>query len=257
MSEYTSVQINADAPTGPDAPAPAPQGNERPSWLPENFKSAEDLAKSYKEAQAELTRLKQGKAAVSEQGVPTEESSQSGEQTPPTNDLAIKEAVEAKGVDFDALGQEFMSNKGLTPESYEKLSKAGFPKELVDDYIRLKQSEASTIVTDLKGSVGGEEQFTAMVSWAAENYSAKDTYNKMINSGDPDQMKIAVDALSAAYHKANGTRPNLVMGGTGSVGGDVYRDQAEFLRDIQDPKYKTSEAFRKDVEAKLSRSNIM
>lgn len=257
MSDYQSVEFKTPE-TGPDAPA-APAQNERPQWLPENFKQPEDLAKSYKELQAELTRMKQGVAPAPAAEAPAATENTPAEQPDASNDLAIKEEVEKRGVDFDALSEEFVANKTLSEESYKKLEEAGFPKELVNDYIRLKSFEADNLTKEIKGSVGGEEKFAMMVDWARKSYPPEQlkAYNSAVNSGDVGLMRQAVDALSLSYARANGSMPNLVMGANGAPSGSIYRDQAEFLRDIQDPQYKASEAFRNDVQSKLSRSNIL
>lgn len=242
--------------TGPDAPALDSSAG-RPEWLPENFKTPEDLAKSYKELQAELTRTKQG-----QQKAPEAPSAEDKAPAPKTNDLNIDEqateAVQDAGLDMSALSAEWAENGTLSDESYEKLTKAGFPKELVDDYIRLKAGEANSVVESIKTSVGGDEAFSQMVSWAKQSWSSEQlrAYNEGVNSGDSAKMRMAVSALSADFRASNGTPPTLIKGGSGPVGTSGYRSQAEFLADIQNPKYKADPAFRSDVEAKLARSNI-
>lgn len=224
--------------TGPEAPAPAPT-NDRPAWLPENFKSPEDLAKSYKEAQAELTRLKQG-IAPDEQAAPAP----AAEGQKPTaeatkNDLTIdkaaEDAVAKAGLDFDKLADEFSAEGKLADASYAALEKQGIPKTVVDEFIRLKQGEAASVRNEVISIAGGEEGFQQMIQWAAGNYADVDVYNKMISSGDPASMRMAMVALKSAYVSANGSDPKLVMGGGATSNSDVYANDLEMVADMQKP----------------------
>lgn len=239
--------------TGVEAPAQAPT-SERPAWLPENFKSPEDLAKSYKEAQAELTRLKQGIAPAEEVASETVAAPTEKSKNDLTIDQQAAEVVTNAGLDVDKLSQEFLAEGKLKDESYAALEKAGISKELVDDYIRLKQSEASSVRNEVLSIAGGEEGFRQMVQWATGNYSDVETYNKMISSGDPAQMRMAMTALKTAYTAANGSDPKLVMGNGSSSAADVYRSDLEMVADMQRKEYRTDPAFRRQVEEKVARS---
>lgn len=240
-------------PTGPEAPPPAPT-NERPAWLPENFKSPEDLAKSYQSLQAEYTKLKQGQTPPV-QG----ENPQSGEPPKaPNSDLTIDQqaaaAAQSAGLDVDKLSQEFFSEGKLKDESYAALEKAGIPKAVVDDFIRLKQGEADSVRNEVINIAGGQESFSQMIQWAAANYADATAYNAAMNTGDPAQMRMAMTALKAAYVSANGQDPSLVMGGGGSVGGDTYANDLEMVADMQKPEYTKDPAFRRKVQEKVARS---
>ena len=242
--------------TGAEAPATAPT-NERPAWLPDNFKSPEDLAKSYKEAQAELTRLKQGNATATEDKATSQEQTAQTE-SPKVDSLTIDqqaaEAVTNAGLDVDKLSAEFYAEGKLKDESYEALSKAGISKELVDDYIRLKQSEANSVRTEVLSIAGGEESFSQMVQWAANNYADVDAYNKMISSGDPAQMRMAMTSLKSAYVSANGQDPKLVMGNSSATSGDTYATDLEMVAHMQKKEYRSDPAFRRQVSEKVERS---
>ena len=239
--------------TGPEAPPSAPT-NDRPTWLPENFKSPEDLAKSYKEAQAELTRLKQG-IAPEEQAAPTPaETKPEAKPNDLSIDKAAADAVASAGLNFDKLADEFAADGKLADESYTALEKQGIPKTVVDEFIRLKQGEAASVRNEVIGIAGGEEGFQQMIQWAAGNYTDVEVYNKMISSGDPASMRMAMVALKSAYTSANGSDPKLVMGGGSSSNSDVYMSDLEMVAEMQKPEYRTDPAFRRRVEEKVSRT---
>jgi hypothetical protein len=236
--------------TGPEAPPPAPT-NERPAWLPENFKSPEDLAKSYQSLQAEYTKLKQG-------GAPAVEPKPAEAPKEPNSDLTIDQqaaaAAASAGLDVDKLSAEFFSEGKLKDESYAALEKAGIPKAVVDDFIRLKQGEADAVRSEVINIAGGQETFQQMIQWAATNYADATAYNAAMNTGDPAQMRMAMTALKSAYVSANGQDPSLVMGGGGSVGGDAYANDLEMVADMQKPEYTKDPSFRRKVQEKVARS---
>lgn len=253
MSDYQSATFTTE-PTGPEAP-PQETGSERPEWLPEKFKSPEDLAKAYSELEKRLGQPRAPEAPAAP--APAAEG-----EAPKQDSLTIDEqaagAVESAGLDMDALSQEWAEKGTLSEESYEKLTKVGFPRELVDDYIRLKSGEATNIVSEIKSSVGGDQAFNDMVAWAKTSWTPNQlrAYNDGVNSGDAAKMRLAVQALAADYKANNGSVPRLVSGGNGPVSAGGYRSQAEFLADIQNPKYREDPAFRADVEARLAKSSI-
>lgn len=234
--------------TGPDAPQ-APT-NDRPAWLPENFKSPEDLVKSYQTLQSEYTRIKQGNAPAAEPKV-----GDALKPNDPSLDQRAAEAVAGAGLDFDRLADEFMAEGTLKPESYEALAKQGIPKHLVDDFIRLKQVEAQSVMGEMLEIAGGDESFEMMSQWASTGaFADVDAYNQMITSGDPAQMRMAMTALKTAYVNANGQDPRLVMGNGSATIGDVYANDLEMVADMQKPAYRTDPAFRRQVEEKVART---
>ena len=147
-----------------------------------------------------------------------------------------------------------MAEGKLKDDSYKALEKAGIPKHLVDDFIRLKQGEAQSIRGEILSIAGGEESFAQMVQWAATNYADAAAYNQMITSGDPAQMRMAMTALKTAYVAANGQDPALVMGSGGSLAGDVYANDLEMVADMQKPEYTKDPAFRRKVQEKVART---
>jgi hypothetical protein len=248
------MEVGINVPqTGPEAPAQAPT-NDRPAWLPENFKSPEDLAKSYKEAQAELTRLKQGTAPAATEDKPISQEQPKAPNSDLTIDQQAAQAVTNAGLDVEKLSSEFFAEGKLKDESYAALEKAGIPKAVVDDFIRLKQGEADSVRNEVVQIAGGQEGFQQMIQWAATNYADAAMYNQMISSGDPSQMRMAMTALKSAYVAANGQDPSLAMGGGAGVGGDFYANDLEMVADMQKPEYRNDPAFKRKVQEKVARS---
>lgn len=237
-----------DAGTGTPPVDPAKEeskGDElpqRPEWLPEKFKSPEDMAKAYAELESKL-------------GQKGDEGEPEGDTETPAEDQA-KAAVENAGLDFDALSAEYEEKGDLTPESYEKLAKAGITKDIVDQYIAGVEAIKTNLANAAFSVAGGEEQYNAMVTWAATNMTQAEieAYDKAVNSTNPDVIKMAVMGLKGRYETVNGSEPQLLSGDVGAVSGAKFESWAQVREAMRDPKYSKDPAYRAQVEAKLARS---
>lgn len=238
------AKAEGNTPQTPDNQEAAEQSSERPEWLPEKFNSAEDMAKSYAELEKKMSG---GKTADAE--TPTEI---------PTNDDA-KEVAENAGLDFDALQTEYSANGGLSDETFESISKSGIPRDVVESYIAGQEALASRIRTDMYSSVGGEENYGSMMSWASNNLSESEinSYNNVMGSADSNQIQLAVRGLHAQYQSDTGSNPTLLSGNTPANAGSRFESVAQITAAMRDPKYQTDPAYRKTVEDKLARSSVI
>lgn len=240
MSQVTSVVIPS-TPAGPTAPAaPTP---ERPAWLPEKFKDPAALAAAYTELEKKL-------------GTPP--------ATEPANTETKVEPVKTETpapviADLSKYESEFAESGKLSDESYAALAKAGHSKAVVDNYIAGQQARATAAANEVFEAVGGKDNYTQMVTWAATALAPadRDAYNAAMATGDVAKVKLAVAGLQQAYTAAHGTEPRLVGGTRGSAGVAPYDSVAQLKAAMSDPKYATDPAYRKSVEERLSRSNIL
>jgi hypothetical protein len=215
----------------------------RPEWLPEKFKSPEDMAKAYSELESKLG------------GKPADDATPSDKPQVPENP---QQELQKQGLDMTEFSQEFAQKGELSQESYEKLAKAGFDKDLVDTYIAGQQARAAQYEGTIKGEVGGEERYNQIVEWAKANLTPGEiaAYNNAVSSGDANQAKLAALGLSAQYSKAVGQEPNRLIGGGKGGSEDVFESTAQVTEAMRDPRYKNDPAFRAKVQAKLSRSQV-
>lgn len=236
-----------------DDTAIAQTAPERPSWLDPKFNSPEDLANAYAELQK---KLGEGKPAT-EYAPTTEETPQ--DEAPTTEDQA-KEAVEKAGLDFDELSAKFWEKGSLEDADYEALDKAGIPRHLVDQFAAGQQALIQLERQEAFSTVGGEENYTSMVKWAAENLTEKEieSYDKAVNGDDKAARLLAIKGLQARYEGKIGREPGRTVGGKGGSGPqDVYESVEQLQADMRDPRYFKDPAFIRKVEAKLARSKIM
>lgn len=221
----------------------------RPEWLPEKFKSPEEMANAYKALESKLGSKEPEAPAASE--APT------AAEAPKPDEVA--DELSARGLDLGTFSDEFAANGSLSDDSYGKLEAKGISRAMVDQYIAGQRAQAQAYEGEVKQSIGGAEEFDAMVSWAQSNVSDADlaSYNKAVASGDPSAARLAVRGMYAQYKESRGTEPNLLKGANGTAGSDLYESVQQMTKDMKDPLYKTDPAFRRKVEAKIARSNIL
>ena len=210
-----------------------PIEDERPDWLPEKFESAEDMAKAYSELEKKQSDTREKK-----------EAKQSKETEAPSNDVVANAS------------EEFTNNGELSDETYDSLSQAGIPREMVDAYIAGQQSLVDTQTTSIHNTIGGVEEYEAMAKWAGENLADEelDAYNDIVESGTVSQATVAVKGLYAQYKSLGGGEPSLEKGGTSATDAGVkpFASAAEVTRAMRDPKYAEDSGYRKIVEQRLA-----
>ena len=228
----------------------------KPEGLPEKFNSVEDLAKSY----AELEKKLGGQSQETKEEVdPVAKAQPKTETKTDNNKLDIAEkAVSDAGLDMSSLQQEYSEKGELDAKSYEALEKVGITKQYVDNYIAGQEAIANQQATEIKQTVGGEETYQEMVDWASKNMTEgeKQAYNKAVNSGDMDTVKLAVNALKGQYERANGVEPNLVEGKAQPSQEQGFQSWAQVTEAMADPRYAKDMAYQNEVKNKLANSNL-
>lgn len=252
---------------------------ERPSWLPDNFETPEAFVKSHKELQSAFTKKSQelaeikktvtGKETPSDQWKEGDAPKEASEEAPkegetPKVPTTVEEAKSfLPGFSQDEI-QEISDyawkNEGLTDEHYAKLEKAGYSREVVDQFMAGQFAVVEGQRAALVNAGGGEERVADMFKWAAENLDAKTIkmYDDKFDAGGPEAI-MAMENLRAKYEQSGVALPTGgFIRGANATGGDtsVFRSTAQVVEAMQDPRYKVDPAYRKEVEQKLARSKV-
>jgi len=205
------------------------------------FRDAEELEKAYVELQTKLGQPKEEEPEVEE---PEQEEE-------PSDNFADTLWEEAQGTEF-------------SKETLERL-KGMNPGELAKMYLDYRSEQAPTGpkideagAQSLREMVGGEQSYENMVQWAQSNYNEQDInrYNSVMNSGDPDAMYFAVQALNSRYTDTTGMEAPLITGKGSAQKVDAFQSQAEVVRAMSDDRYDTDPAYRAQIAQKLERSNL-
>lgn len=206
------------------------------------YKNAEELESAYLELQKKL-----------------------GESSDTEDVQEEQEEEESQGGLFDRLWEEAQGEK-LSDELADALSNASVG-DLAKEYIEYRRQveesgPTSTMtdedVTDLKESVGGDESYSRLISWASDNLSDDEIqmYDNVMDSGNPAAAYFAIQALSMRYDDASGVEGNLLQGKAASDSSRGFRSQAELVQAMSDPRYETDVAYRNDIIRKLENSDI-
>tara|TARA_B100002019_G_scaffold287202_1_gene298841 strand:+ start:484 stop:1236 length:753 start_codon:yes stop_codon:yes gene_type:complete len=216
---------------------------EQEALLAGKYKNAEELEKGYLELQEKL-----GSQNAAEE---TEE-----------------EEEEIENLDIlEELWEYETNNEEIHEEALAELKQMD-PVELAQMHLEYrKNAEQNTVqdqdfteeqITQLKGVVGGEQNYTNMVNWAQGALSEQETnmFDAVMQKGDPISAFFAVKSLAYAYQDAIGYDGNTVQGKPPTQSRDQFRSQAEVVEAMSDPRYDKDPAYRRDIQSKLERSNI-
>ena len=176
-----------------------------------------------------------------------------------SQDEPAQEAEESSDYTFDDALADYQS----TGEMTEELSKAledMTPQEVFEamagqgpDGREMTEQD----VTSVYNSVGGEEQYQALIGWAKDNFSEAEinAYDAVMDTGDMNQINFALQALYARYTDAVGSEGDLLQGKP-AASQSTFRSQAELIQAMNDPRYESDPAYRDDVIQKLGRSDL-
>lgn len=240
------------------APEAAPEIPAKPEGIPDKFYNAETGVVDYAALAKSYTELEKAQAKKAEAPKAETPPAKEGNQTPDAK--AANEAVEAAGLDMGSLSQEYAENGTLSEDSYAKFEKVGITKDIVDSFIEGQQAKAEIARSHAFSITEGADGYAAMVAYAQANLSPEEinAYNTAVNSQSASVRDLAIRGMWSRYTSESGnTGADLVTGKVNTKGSDgSYQSRAEMMADMNDPKYKTDEAFRKKVQDKLGRSSI-
>ncbi len=230
------------------------------------FKTAADMVNSYKELEGKLGAIDQTKEQP--EGIAEEDTA---EQETETNDSefnaeeyygdGLASVLEEVGIDAQDISNRFLENDEISEDDYSKLAEAGFSKQVVDLYLDGVRNSGIAGEVDAEGikeSVGGDESYGQMVSWAMENLPAEDiqAFNKLTDTGDGPAIKLAVQGIYSQYNNAMGIEPNLVSGRASQGGPTPFRSTSEVVTAMSDPRYGKDVTYTEDVQRRLGGSDV-
>ena len=229
-------------------------GQEENELLAGKYKNAEDLEEAYLELQKKL-----------------------GSDDDEVEDTTLDEdedEVELDEATYNAVNtiqdasKEYYDNDGaISAETMEEFAKMD-SKDLVNAFVAIQENSPESVgggpdLTDAEmnsvySSVGGEEEYGKLTSWAAENMEDKalDAFNSIIDAGNPTAIQIAVAGMKAEYDNVEGYEGRMLQGKAASNSRDAFRSQAEVVKAMSDPRYDRDPAYRQDLYDKLERSNV-
>ena len=214
------------------------------------YKNAQDLEQGYIELQKKL--------GESEAEEPVAEAEAEEEQYE-------GEEGEEDGSILDELWEYEINNEEFHEDAVAELQQMD-PVDLANLHIEYrKQVEeegvgakdfTETEMTELKGVVGGDENYKNMLEWAGSNLNQQeiDMFDAVMQRGDALGAFFAIRSLAYRYNDAAGYEGKMLTGNAPKTSGSQYRSQQEVIQAMSDPRYDSDPAYRKDVMDKLTRS---
>ena len=246
------------------------------------FKSVEDLANSYKELEGKLGSVTEEDQVSKEETTGVPESYKDYYQEDGTVDYnsvnenygeILGELFKENNIDPYKIAAEFDKNEGEIPEEmYQSLLDAGLSANAVDSYLKGvavergyiegEEGAANELATEevkgIRDSIGGDEAYGKMVSWALENLSKPEieAFNEATNTMSGPQLSMMVQGLFTKYQNAMGVEPSLYSGRPASSGSTPYRSTAEVVAAMSDPRWEKDMTYTEQVKARLETSNV-
>lgn len=174
---------------------------------------------------------------------------------------ALKDDLKTKGVDFETAVSEYNEKGVLSDATMDALEKAGYPKAVVEGFIKSRQILENQYTSAVYEAAGGEEAYSRMTQWAAANLPKADieAFNAAIDSGNLGTVKLIMGGIRSAMGEAmtqkHGTNNPSVMGGpatTNPTGGFV--DKAEMVKAMSDKRYCRDPQYTKLVESRMAKT---
>ena len=227
------------------------------------YESVQDLEKGYEELQKKLGNQ------TEEAGETESNSEDKPEATGTATEIYgdyIGSRLDESNVDYQGMNTRWQETGKLTDEDYTSLEGAGFTKDMVEAYLdgvqfRANQDSqlAAKEVTSIKEEFGGEETYQDMVKFAQENWDKAEieAFDNMLKTSNPHQIRIAVAGLQSSYLNNAAREPQLVGGRTARQDSTKFESAAQVVAAMNDERYKNDPAYRKQVQEKLGRSNVM
>ena len=226
---------------------------EQEGLLAGKYENAQELEKAYIELQKKLGSEDAG-------------SLQEGDKT---SEEEVEETVDSPAASLisEASAEYYSNDNSLSEETIAKFSEMS-STDLVNAYVESLKSAPATQtaevdmtdaqVNQIQNSVGGEQQYNQVVSWAAENLPAAqvNAFDQLIGTGNTEAIKLAVAGIKAQYDDANGYEGRTLQGKAPRTDADIFRSQAELVAAMSDPRYDSDPAYRADVIQKLDRSGL-
>lgn len=252
--------------------------DEGEALLAGKFKSTEELEKAYLEAQKLISQRGQQPAQSEPEPQPAITPDQ---YTPELGKQlygdTVATAIEAAEINPLEMAEKVYAGQDVSSYVDALVEKGGLPREVVETYLQgvapvkgnapaVPDSSAPGLtdadVAELKGMVGGEQQFQQLSQWAMSNLDPQELadYNAAVDSGNKAAARFAIKQLQARA-SAGGQEPKLIGGGS-AVKTDVFESdqQAVDARGKRDKNgkflYETDPKYRQWYDKTLARSNV-
>jgi len=187
--------------------------------------------------------------------------------------LSVAESLE--GGEQPLLAGKFKDSQALEQAYVELQKKLGEPRDEVQSTEEESESTESEEETSpepetdsktlseaqaeqLMEMVGGDKAYKSMLDWAGDNFAKEEVemYDGVMESGNPNAIFFAVQALQARYNDSVGSDGQLLTGRGAQDTDDSFKSQAELVAAMSDSRYDRDPAYRAELMRRLENSDV-
>lgn len=162
-----------------------------------------------------------------------------------------------KGIDYGALTTEYEEKGALSEDTYKKLADAGYPKAVVDTYIRGVEAANEAFVNSVYTAVGGKAEYDKLSNYIqSKGKDAVEGFNDALMNGSLSTVKMLINGFKAEMTLRNGTQKASVLGSGSPAGTSGFANEIDMDKAMDDPRYGVDEEYTKQVTKRLSKSKF-
>lgn len=243
------------------------------------FKSVEELERSYQELQRMVGQRgqQQGDQPPAEEQPALTPDQYTPELGKELYGDTVATAIEAAAINPLEMAEKVYAGEDVSSYVDALVDKGGLPRDLVETYLQGVAPAKANVpatpdssaglteadVAELKGMVGGDEQFQQLSQWAMANLEPQELadYNAAVDSGNKAAARFALKQLQVRAAASSGQEPKLIGGGS-AIKADVFESdqQAVDARSKRDKSgrflYEIDPKYRQWYDKTLARSNV-
>lgn len=112
-------------------------------------------------------------------------------------------------------------------------------EEEEDDAPSISPEEGARLRGEIFNQAGGEEKYTALMNWAADNIDQKraDAYNQALEQGDEIGILAQLKSMQYDYMMKRGYEPKLTGGRAPTNQTRTFANEAQVVAAMSDPRY--------------------
>lgn len=162
------------------------------------------------------------------------------------------------GVNFDDITDEYQRLGRLTDDTVKKLETAGYPKIVIENYLKGTERVANEYANQVYQFVGGKEAYGQLAEFVRSLGDGHvEGFNHVVNQGNLQAVQMMINGYKVEMEKQYGTQNRTVLGGVQSPQGvQGFQSKGEMIQAMSDPRYETDANYRREVEQKVIKSSI-
>lgn len=170
----------------------------------------------------------------------------------------VKADLATKGVDYDALVEEYQENGKLSDKSMKALKGAGYPETVVNAFIKGFEAQVNEYANAVYKMAGGEKEYGRLCEFIKGlGESDVQAFNETINSGSLTQLSALINGYKAQMTTKYGTSNRSILGGANTVDNKGFNSKDAMVKAMNDPRYGTDMAYTEKVQRMTMQSNFM